>query len=68
MLNKEKIEIKFESDLESFDRFMTAQKIDGENFESPPKKELDRIEQILEAPLPNRIVQTKLLEHHKRYE
>lgn len=53
-----------DSELESFDRFMTGRSIEGERRETLTEKELDRIERVLEKPLPERFVQEKLLKIH----
>lgn len=52
------------SELENFDRFMTGRNIEGENAETIPEREVRKLEEILEKPLPERFVQQKLLEYH----
>jgi hypothetical protein len=52
------------SELESFDRFMTGRNIGGGNAETMPEKEVRKLEDILEKPLPERFVQQKLLDYH----
>jgi hypothetical protein len=59
-----KIDSALDSELENFDRLMTATQIDGEKAETPTEKELHRIENILERSMPERFVQEKLLEEH----
>lgn len=52
------------AEIESFDEFMTAKKIDGAQKETFTNKEVQKVKKILEKPLPERLIQEKLLEHH----
>ncbi|QGA80841.1 hypothetical protein [Candidatus Nanohalobium constans] len=56
-----------DSELESFDSFMTGRSIEGEEAETLPDEEIRKIESILEKPLPDKIVQEKLLEEHMKH-
>lgn len=62
-----KIDRALSSELENFDRFMTNRSIDGKNQESLSKKEIVKMEKILEKPLPDKIVQEKLLKQHIKH-
>ena len=53
-----------EPELDSFDKFMTAKRIDGREVESFSSKELSRIEKVLEKPIPERVKQEHLLDLH----
>jgi hypothetical protein len=59
-----RIDSALSSELEDFDRFMTGREISGENAETLPDKEVEKVLSVLEKPLPERIVQEKLLENH----
>jgi hypothetical protein len=52
-----------ESELESFDRFMTSKRIDGEET-APVAEEFENVGSMLERPVPDRFVQQHLLEEH----
>lgn len=55
------------SELEGFDRFMTAKRIDGEESDTLTGREFKKVESVLERPLPDRIVQEKLLKQHIKH-
>ena len=60
----EKINSALDSEITGFDRFMTAKKVNGRRAETLPDREIKRIEEILEKPIPERFIQEKLLEKH----
>ena len=53
-----------DSELENFERFMTGRDIEGRETENTSEKQVRKLEEILEKPLPERFLQQKLLEHH----
>lgn len=63
----EEIDSALNSELESFDQFMTAKNIEGEKTETFTRKEVKKIGKILEKPVPERFVQEKLLEEHIKH-
>ena len=67
MRHWQKIDSALNSELEDFDKFMTARNIDGEKTETFTQKEINKIEEILEKPVPERFVQENLLEEHIKH-
>ncbi|MFB6100333.1 MAG: hypothetical protein ABEK16_03590 [Candidatus Nanohalobium sp.] len=67
MKHWQEIDKALNSELENFDRFMTGRNIDGGSFESLPEKEVEKVEEILEKPLPDSLKQEKLLEQHAKH-
>lgn len=63
----QKIDSALNSEIENFDEFMTGKSIEGENKEILPDREIRKIEGILEKPLPDKIVQEKLLDEHIKH-
>jgi hypothetical protein len=62
-----KIDRALSSELENFASFMTKRSIDGKNQESLSKREFVKMEKILEKPVPDKLVQEKLLEAHIKH-
>ena len=53
-----------DSELENFDKFMTARSINGEQKDTFTEKEIRKVEKILEKPVSERFAQENLLNRH----